>query len=395
MNRWVRYAAILLPAVLVLYLARGILAPFLFAVVTAYVVSPSVDWVQAKSRLPRAAVIGVFYLVFFGAIAGAILAIEPTVARQSRELFNSGEGVSNAVVDRATENGQVVTILQRLGVDIVPQDDPDYPEKRDELAARFQEQINSWTTTGKGVSLAQTTFGIALNLIIWLSATFYLLLNGKRSLDFILRFVPDRNVPRVLAVWQKIHRMLGGYLRGQLTLIGIMTVSSWIVLIIFRVPYALPIALFTGFVEIVPFVGPILAAVVAAAVALTSHGLGGAVGVIICYTVLRQVEDQIVMPQIVGRVVHLDPVVTIFAVLAGEHIGGFIGVLIAIPVAAAARVIVDEVFPPKPVRDFKAEAAAGMLQPGETLEEMVATAKATPPPLPVAAAVSAEVAAEE
>jgi hypothetical protein len=65
------------------------------------------------------------------------------------------------------------------------------------------------------------------------------------------------------------------------------------------------------------------------------------------YFALREIEDQIVIPQIIGRVVHLDPVVTIFVVLAGERLAGIVGVLLAVPLAAATRVVIDELYPPK------------------------------------------------
>jgi predicted PurR-regulated permease PerM len=144
----------------------------------------------------------------------------------------------------------------------------------------------------------------------------------------------------------RIHIVLGRYLRGQLYLILIMAVASYIVLRIFNVPYALPLAIGTGILEIIPFVGPIIAGTLASLVTLSSHGVGPMIGVLIAYFVLRQVEDQIVVPQVIGRVVHLDPVVTIFVVLAGERLAGILGVLLAVPLAAAVRVIVDEVFPP-------------------------------------------------
>ncbi len=115
---------------------------------------------------------------------------------------------------------------------------------------------------------------------------------------------------------------LGRYLRGQLYLILIMSVASYIVLRIFDVPYALPIAIGTGILEIVPFVGPIIAGTLASLVALSTHGVGPMIGVVIAYFILRQIEDQIVVPQVIGRVVHLDPVVTIFVVLAGRTAGG-------------------------------------------------------------------------
>jgi predicted PurR-regulated permease PerM len=347
MDRWGKYAATLVPTILVIYLARSVLAPFILAIATAYVISPLVDHVQARLHIARAAVVGLFYLVFFGTVTLAVLALEPTVARQSRDLFDSGEGVSRAVVDRVSGNDQMVTLLRTAGVDIVSADDPQYLEKRETLSIHVQDGIDKLTTSEALGTAAQTTFHLMVDFVIWASVTFYLTLNERKSIYFFFRFIPDSSLPRVREVMARIHVMLWKYLRGQIALVSIMSVSSYVVLRIFQVPHALPLAIGTGLVEIVPFVGPILAATVAGLVALTTNGVGTMIGVLVSYLVLRQVEDQIVMPQIVGRVVHLNPVVTIFVVLAGEHIGGIIGVLIAIPLAAAARVVLDEVFPEK------------------------------------------------
>ena len=121
----------------------------------------------------------------------------------------------------------------------------------------------------------------------------------------------------------RIHVTLGAYLRGQLLLILLMSLVSFLLLqFVFQVPYALPLGILTGFLEILPLLGPAIAAGVAALVALASHGPGAALGVIIADTILRELEDQVVMPFVVGRAVELHPVVTIFAVLAGGTIPG-------------------------------------------------------------------------
>jgi predicted PurR-regulated permease PerM len=351
MNRWAKYVLVIGVVIVTLILTRDILAPFVLAIATAYVVSPLADRAQRMSRLPRVLVIALFYLLFLGTLTLLGALVEPELARQQNGLFKSGGTVADAVLDRASKNAQVVDLLRRAGVDIVPFDDPRYPEKRAVVSRRLQLEIDRATQPGQVREVAQTTFALLLKVVIWFFATFYLLLNGQRSVNYLYRFVPDDRVAQVRRVAGRIHIVLGRYLRGQLYLILIMTVASYIVLRVFKVPYALPIAIGTGILEIIPFVGPIIATTLASLVALSTHGIGPMLGVLIAYFVLRQIEDQIVVPQVIGRVVHLDPVVTIFVVLAGERLAGIIGVLLAVPLAAVMRVIIDEVFPPKVAGD--------------------------------------------
>ncbi|HEV8638998.1 MAG TPA: AI-2E family transporter, partial [Chloroflexota bacterium] len=98
----------------------------------------------------------------------------------------------------------------------------------------------------------------------------------------------------------------------------------------------------TGFLEIIPLMGPLLAGTIACAVALGHSGPLAAIWLAVAYFVLRQLEDQIVMPLVVGRAVHLAPVVTLFSVLAGERLAGPLGMILAVPIAAAAKVLLDE-----------------------------------------------------
>jgi len=101
------------------------------------------------------------------------------------------------------------------------------------------------------------------------------------------------------------------------------------------------LAVATGLLEIVPFVGPVSAGAIAAMIAVTQGGPNLAIGVIVFYFVVRQIEDQLVSPIVLGRAVELHPVIIIFAVLAGGTLFGIIGTLAAVPVAASIKVILD------------------------------------------------------
>jgi predicted PurR-regulated permease PerM len=142
-----------------------------------------------------------------------------------------------------------------------------------------------------------------------------------------------------------VHWVLGRYLRGQLYLIGIMSVVTYLVLTFgFHLRFAVLIAVLTGVLEVIPLLGPVLAASIASVIALTQGGPGMMIAIIVTYTVLRQLEDQLVMPIVVGRAVHLHPLITIFAVLTGATTAGVLGAVLAVPIAAAIRVTIDYVF---------------------------------------------------
>jgi len=114
---------------------------------------------------------------------------------------------------------------------------------------------------------------------------------------------------------------------------------------ILHIPYALILAVLSGLLEIIPLVGPVIAAALAGTVAFSSHGLDTTIVVLAVYLVVRQIEDQIVMPVVIGRAVHLHPVITIFAVLVGLSSWGILGGFLGVPVAAALNVTLHELYP--------------------------------------------------
>src|SRR5262249_49109900 len=147
-----------------------------------------------------------------------------------------------------------------------------------------------------------------LDTLLVVIVSFYLLVAGPRFGSYMLKFVPAQSRQNTGYVAGRVHKVLGAYLRGQLILIGLMSLVSFIVLqFIFNVPYAIPLAIVTGVLEIIPLIGPVIAGALAASVALAAHGPGAAVGVIIAYFILRELEDNFVVPMVVGRSVEIHP----------------------------------------------------------------------------------------
>ncbi|MBV9359148.1 MAG: AI-2E family transporter, partial [Chloroflexi bacterium] len=144
-------------------------------------------------------------------------------------------------------------------------------------------------------------------------------------------------------------------LRGQLILVVLMSTVTFIVLEwIFHLPYALWLGIMTGILELIPLLGPFTAGTIACAVALSQGGPTEAIGVGLTYFALRELEDQLVMPVVVGRAVHVHPLLTIFAVLTGERIAGVLGMILAVPIAAGIKVVLDYAYPALSTREATA-----------------------------------------
>lgn len=341
-----RWAA-LIAAAIVLVLARRVLAPFLIAVVLAYVFSPLVDALVERTRARRVLVVVVLYGLVVGAVAVTARLVLPPLAEEARALTTAGPSIADAIVQTLT-GGRTLTVL---GQQVEPGQLAIYADRA--LADYFGNPTEA-------LRLVEEAFRTALDTVLVLILTFYFLLDGGRIGSYLLRFVPAEQRVHTREVARRVHVVLGHYVRGQLFLVALMSVVTYTVLrLLFGLPYAIAIAIATGFLEIIPLLGPLIAGGIATSVALAHGGPGMAVGVAVAYLVLRQIEDQVVMPLVVGRAVHLHPVATLFAVLAGGAIAGVLGMLLAVPAAAAIKVLLDYLYPApaddSPARPFSSQ----------------------------------------
>ena len=329
--RWQKWVVLIL-AGLLLYLARRILPPFIVAGVLAYLLSPLVGLLRARGVAQRVAAPAVL-IAFLTPLVVAGVLLWPGLRMQTHELVSSEPELIENVLDQAT-GGRLVELF---GFEVAPRT----------VATRITAAIrDALGRPSDAFHAAEQALDVVLNILLTLLAIFYFLLDGRRLGRFILRFVPPEQRSHVIIVAPRIHRILGRYLGGQALLVALMSTVTFLVLhFVFQLRFALPIAIATGFLEIIPVIGPISAGTIACIVALGQDGPTQALWVALAYLILRQVEDQFIMPQVVGRVVHLHPLVTIFAVLAGGTIAGVLGMVLAVPAAASVKVILDYAYP--------------------------------------------------
>ncbi len=326
---------VIMLGLLLLYVVRDVLPPFVIAGMLAYILVPVVGAIAVRLRVRRALVVAVLYVVLVLSLIGGFVVLEPVLVRDTQDLVQNGPAIVESLLQQTVGTGQV----QLLGATV------DAKTLSARLLTAARDGLGRPT---EALHLAEGVIQTVFDTFLVLIVLFYLLLDWPRLIAFGFRFVPAERRANVGRLASGIHAILGRYIRGQLYLVILMAIVTWVVLsAVFHLRYAFPIALATGLLEVIPLVGPVVAAAVAASVALTQGGPQMALGMVVFYTVARQVEDQVVMPQVVGRAVHLHPIATVLAVLCGGAIAGVLGMILAVPAAAALSVILDEVWPDK------------------------------------------------
>ena len=325
MLRWLTFAL----AVWLLYLVRVQLPPFIAGAVLAYMLSRPVN--RLATYIGRSAAIVFIYLTALTAFGYTILHFAPLFAEELVALFDNRQHlVENVVSQVASLTGWQLDVAQVMA-GLSEQIQGHLVEKPTEILALGHLLTHSF-----------------LSLLIFLITSIYMTIDGKKLGRFALRFVPQEKRQEVSEMAGDIDSKLGKYLLGQAFLIAVMSLFAFVVLSYNHVHYALLLSVFIGVMEIVPFIGPMIALGVVLLVAGAQLGLSDAGIVIAILYAGRMVEDYLVVPKVVGHAVELPSLVTIFAVLAGEAIGGGLGMLLSIPVAAAIKVVLDRLLPPLP-----------------------------------------------
>jgi predicted PurR-regulated permease PerM len=213
------------------------------------------------------------------------------------------------------------------------------------------DSINSLKTfaiipQNKIFSFFSGAFNQLINLFVFILAAFYFLKDGNRFLESLSNLFPDDYKIEMDTLVRKVNKVLGDYLRGQILLVLLMSIVTWIALSILGVRFALVIAIFAGLAELVPWIGPFTAGTTAVLVAMfdgvPSLGLPPVVeGMVVAslYFLMNQLEAFLIIPQLMGRLTKLHPLVILFVALAGSHLAGIIGLILAVPIAASARIL--------------------------------------------------------
>jgi len=317
-----------------LHLAH-ILTPFIVAAVFAYLVHPLVDWAERRSHLPRVLVIVILYVLLFGLLVLAGVLIAPSLGQQMQSLVRLVPDIVETIEQRLARTPEI-----RIGEIVI--DTSAVLSRLDAAAQALAERFSR-----EAVPLVLATVEALIKSFVFFLVSFYGLLQGRSLVARLRALAPRRHQRTVGRILGQVDATFRAYVRAQLVLFAIMATATYVALTILQVKYRLALAIATGLLELIPFVGPWTAGAIAVSVALTQSSapfgwssLQLAIVVAVVYLVLRVLEDHFVIPQLVGHFVRLHPVVVLFGVLAGASLAGILGLLLAVPTLAALKIIV-------------------------------------------------------
>lgn len=307
---------------------KAVLGPFIIAMIISYVLNPVVSMLHER-KVPRTIAVLLIYAVFCAAIAVLLVNLIPMFVSQVQEL--------NQHMPELTIRAQnIVTDLNNTSF----------------LPESFRDGIDK-ALIGIEKKISESLFHFVNNIGSMLSAVFvvfiipflafYILKDFDVFERTIITYVPKSHRKNTVRLMKDIDQALGSYIRGQFLVCVIVGTLAYGGYLLIGMPYALLLASIVAITNVIPYLGPFFGAAPALLMASTVS-LKMMIYVAIVNTLCQILEGNVVSPQVVGRTLHLHPLLIIFALLAGGKIAGIAGMILAVPIFAACKVIVQHMF---------------------------------------------------
>lgn len=298
-HKTIIFTLILLAGIWLVWQIRDILLFLFIAFIIMSGLRPMVDGLENK-KVPRILAVVIVYLGIIGILTILIASIIPAMIIQSTHMIQTLPSVIEKVIPYGVVN-----------------------------LAEFTQQI-----APIGQNIIKVTINIFSNIITILTIlvfVFYFLLERKHTKAMLAGFVGIDQAEISMGVLERIESRLGMWIRGQLILMTIIGVMTYIGLLLLRIDFALPLAIFAGLLEILPNIGPIISAIPAVLVALSISPVA-ALSVIGLFIIVHQLENNLIVPFVMKQSVGLSPLITIFALMIGGKLAGISGAILAVPI---------------------------------------------------------------
>jgi predicted PurR-regulated permease PerM len=303
--------------------ARSVLVLIGLALFIAAGLDPAVSWLTRR-RLPRWSAVVVILLAVTGVVAGFVAAAIPPLTAQVTALVHELPHYMTTLQDHNSELGKLNT--------------------RYHVEQRLAKLLSSKGTTlvGGVLGAGELVLSAASSMLVVIVLVVYFLAAMPQIKLFLYRLAPQSRRARVILIGDEIFVKVGGYMLGNFLTSLIAGLGTWAWLEIFAIPYPLLLGLLVALLDLIPVIGSTIGGAIVSLVALTVS-LPVALATLAFYIGYRLAEDYLIVPRIMGRTVEVPAVVTVVAVLLGGALMGLIGALVAIPAAAALRLLLHEV----------------------------------------------------
>ncbi len=306
------------------WLLRDLTLLVLTAIVIASAIEPGVAFL-IRWRLPRFLAVLLVYVTVIGSVFVLLYLFLPPIVGDAADFITAlPQYVS--VVSAPSPFSSISNATDILG---------NQEQLQKALQSLLSLQQLSSASAGGVVQLIVTFFGGILSLMLVVVLSFYFALQDTGVDDFLRLIMPLSHEEYAVGLWKRAQKKIGLWMQGQLLLSVIVGILVYLGLLIIGIPYALLLAVFTAFAEIIPVFGSIIAGAVAVMIAFSHGGVALAAIVAGLYVVVNQFESNLIYPLIVKKVVGIPPILVIVALIAGSTLVGFLGVVLSVPVAAA------------------------------------------------------------
>ncbi len=310
-----------------LFYLRQIIFIVFIAVIAALIMNPAVDKMK-KKKIPRVVGASILFSAALAVIGLFFYMIVPPLAKELSQLTT-----------------QFPTYINNMNIDYSAISEQ---QVDDRLAGPIQEVLIEASKFLKNTTTAILSgifelLGGLLSVIMIAVISFYLVIEKKGIEKFVKAVIPYEFQQRSLRVIRKIEVKLGKWFIGQLFLGFIVGLVTFIGLSILGVPYAMVLAIIAGFMELIPYLGPIFASIPALIIAFTvSPSLFFLT--LILYFLIQEIENYVLVPKVMEKSVGLHPVVIIIAMLIGYQFAEIPGVILSVPVATIASIILEDLY---------------------------------------------------
>lgn len=301
-----------------LYLILDVIVIFIFALIIASAIAPLVN-LLGKLKIPRVIGALLIYIIVIGGLGFLISLTIPSVAKEIKDLSSNLPNYIEFLSDKFESIQKASSKYQ----DIIIQFQKFLAGAGDFLRKSASDLF----------STAVNIFGGIFSFFLVLVISFYLSVQKKGVQRVLTSLAPREHRDYLLSLWERSQRKLGRWLQGQLFLGVIIGVLVYVGLSLLNVKFALLLAVLAGVLEIFPYIGPVIAAIPAIILGFLQAPILG-LWVLILYIVIQQMENHLIVPLVIGKIVKLNPVVVILALLIGIKLGGIPGMILAVPITA-------------------------------------------------------------
>ncbi len=327
----------LIVAVLVAFTVsvQSILLPFVLGFVLAYFLQPAVDGLQCK-HISRGLATSLVVVLFCWVVLMLFLIFVPLLQAQIMTLMVKIPAVAQMIWNHIRE----IIIYAQENI---------AQERLEQLSgAVSQTVVNVFNSLGTGLLKMLSGGAVVFNVISLLLITpvvlFYVLRDWKGVETKMTELIPDKQKERVLSVMEEINRTLSGFIRGQATVCLVLGVFYALGLSLAGLDFGLLVGFLSGILSFIPYFGFLTGVILSILLGLVQQGGWSLwIGLLVVFSLGQVLESYVLTPKLVGDKVGLHPVWVIFALLAGGVLLGFLGVLIAVPVAAVIGVFVRHI----------------------------------------------------